>query len=96
MLLILMAVGCLAGQPQSPSNCNITAMKAFDVSNEGVRAACSALLTKPLPNQQKALVVMYGQGVKVKMANASGACISIPENTPPTEFRKTFLENVWK
>lgn len=95
MLLILMVINCLAGQPQSANTCSMSAMKAFDVSNEGVRAACNAFLAKPLPNQQKALTVIYAQGITVRMANASGACSSIPENKSPSEFRKAFFENVW-
>jgi len=95
MLLILLTISCLAGQPQGPNTCNMSSMKAFEVSNEGVRAACNALEAKPLPNQQKALVVMYAQGVNIKMANASGACSGIPEKSAPSEFRKAFFENVW-
>jgi len=70
-------------------------MKAFDVTNEGVRAACSAFLEKDAPDHKKALTVMYALGVNVKLANASGACSAAAEKTSPREYRKAFFENVW-
>ena len=95
MLLILLMISCLNGS-SDPSSCNMSSMKAFDVSNEGVRAACHALLEKPEhANQQKGLAIMYAVGINIKMADARGACMATPEKLAPQEYKKAFLENVW-
>lgn len=93
MLLILLIVSCLAGQPKS---CSVSAMKAFDVSDSGIRAACNELLKDPeTTTSKKALTIMYADGLKLQMSNASAACMTTPEKTNPVEYRKAFLENVW-
>ena len=97
MLLILLLVTCLQGQPgqeASPADCQITSMMPFDLSDQGVRAACHELFVKEASNRKRALMIVYANGLNVKISDASGACMSIPENQIPT--RKAFLENVWK
>ena len=91
MLLILMLATCL-----SPKQCNITSMKAFEVTDNGVRAACSALLSPLDVKHRKVLAIVYAQGVSVKMSNAGGACMSTPEKSNPTEYREAFLQNIEK
>ena len=94
VLLILIAVHCLAGQP---TNCNVTSMKGFEMSDAGVRVACHELFLTPFTvTDKKALVMMYANGLDLKMGDAGSACMATPEKLNPTEFKKAFLENLKK
>jgi hypothetical protein len=70
-------------------------MKAFPVTNEGVRAACTAFLAPIDATHKVGITVMYAQGLSVKMSNAAAACVATPEKLSPSEYRKEFFENVW-
>lgn len=94
MLLILIAVSCLVGQP---NNCTVKSMKGFDVSESGVRQACNELFSTPFTStNKKALMVMYANGLNLKLDDAGGSCIATPEKLNPAEFKKAFLENLKK
>lgn len=92
MLLILIAVSCLVGQP---NNCTVKSMKGFDVSETGVRAACNELFKKPFTAiDKKALMIIYANGLDLRLGDAGNSCLATPEKLNPAEFKETFLEHL--
>jgi hypothetical protein len=72
-------------------------MKGFEVSDVGVRQACNELFKSPFTlTNKKALMVMYANGLDLKLGDAAGSCMATPEKLNPVEFRKAFLENLKK